>query len=50
MELEIASRLQNLEKRMEIIEDPDQQQLFKDLVAQVTGTIYANIYIDFHER
>ena len=50
MELEIASRLQNLEKRMEIIENPEQQQLFKDLVAQVTGKTYTNIYIDFHEK
>ena len=37
MEREIESRLDNLEKRMEIIEDPEQKHLFKQLVAQVTG-------------
>ncbi len=37
MEREIESRLDTLEKRMEIIEDPEQKHLFKQLVAQVTG-------------
>ena len=37
MEREIESPLDSLEKRMEIIEDPEQQHLFKQLVAQVTG-------------
>ena len=43
MELEMNERLETLEKKMEVIEDPDQQRIFKELVAQVTGITFGSL-------